>query len=327
MATQVQNRRGNTSQHSVFTGAAGEVTVDTDRKSIVVHDGTTAGGSPVPNWAAANASFIANVASGVTAASYGSATNIPILIIDAFGRVTTAANVAVQGMNYAYANSRVASVTSNSTSRIWANTITDAALSKNVFIDLATSGVTAATYGSATNIPIVTIDTYGRVTSAANVAVNGMDYPFANTKLANTSGTVFRGDLYFANGNVGIDIASASPTSFYVNGSAAATINTLVDGATVTPIFGGVAGNNNFTLTLGGNRAVANPTQPTAGQSGTIYIIQDATGSRTLTWGNTWKFQGNTAPTLSITGGTVDMLVYSVRTTANISCQLINNIG
>ena len=47
MATQVQNRRGTTSQHSTFTGANGEITVDTDRKSIVVHDGTTAGGSPV----------------------------------------------------------------------------------------------------------------------------------------------------------------------------------------------------------------------------------------------------------------------------------------
>ena len=158
MATQVQTRRGTTSQTSTFTGAAGEITVDTDRKSIVVHDGTTAGGNPVPNWPAANSTY------------------------------------------YAYSNSRVAVVTSNSNSRIWANTITDAASSKNVFIDLATSGVTAATYGSATNIPIVTIDAYGRITTAANVAVNGMDYPFANTKLANTSGTVYSGDLYFANG-------------------------------------------------------------------------------------------------------------------------------
>ena len=327
MATQVQNRRGTTIQHSIFTGAEGEITVDTQRKSIVVHDGTTVGGSPVPNWAAANSTFRPNVTSGVTAASYGSGTNIPVITVDAFGRVTYAANVSVQGMDYAFANARVASVTSNSNSRIWANTIVDASSSENVFIDLATSGVVASSYGSATNIPMLIIDEYGRVTSAANVAVSGMDYPFANTKLANTSGTVFRGDLYFANGNVGIGIASASPTELYVNGSAAATINTLVDGATVTPIFGGNQGNNNFTLTLGGNRAVANPISPVAGQSGTIYIIQDGTGGRTLTWGNTWKFQGNTAPTLSTSAGAVDMLVYAVRTTANISAQLITNIG
>jgi hypothetical protein len=165
---------------------------------------------------------------------------------------------------------------------------------------------------------------------AGNNYVNTVVFPAANAglaSLANTSGTVYRGDLYFANGNVGIGIASAAPTELYVNGSAAATINVLVDGATVTPIFGGNSGNNNFTLTIAGNRAVANPVNPIPGQSGTIYIIQDSTGNRTLTWGNLWRFQGNTAPTLSTAANSVDMLVYSVRTTANISCQLINNVG
>ena len=44
MATQLQLRRGNTAQTAVFTGAIAEVTVDTDKKTIVVHDGTTPGG-------------------------------------------------------------------------------------------------------------------------------------------------------------------------------------------------------------------------------------------------------------------------------------------
>jgi hypothetical protein len=44
MPTQIQWRRGNTAQTAVFTGAVGEVTVDTDKKTLVVHDGTTAGG-------------------------------------------------------------------------------------------------------------------------------------------------------------------------------------------------------------------------------------------------------------------------------------------
>lgn len=166
--------------------------------------------------------------------------------------------------------------------------------------------------------------------TAGNNYVNTVVFPAANiaaAALANVSGSVYRGDLYFANGNVGIGIASAAPTELYVNGSSAATINVLVDGATVTPIFGGNRGNNNFTLTLGGSRVMANPVNPIAGQSGTIYIIQDSTGSRTLSWGNLWRFQGNTAPTLSTSANAVDMLVYSVRTTANISCQLINNVG
>jgi hypothetical protein len=44
MSRQIQIRRGTTTQHSEFTGALGEITVDTDKKTICVHDGATAGG-------------------------------------------------------------------------------------------------------------------------------------------------------------------------------------------------------------------------------------------------------------------------------------------
>lgn len=44
MGTQVQHRRGTTAQHASFTGAVGEVTVDTDKKTLIVHDGSVAGG-------------------------------------------------------------------------------------------------------------------------------------------------------------------------------------------------------------------------------------------------------------------------------------------
>jgi len=44
MSTQVKLRGGTTSQHSTFTGAEREVTVDTDKNTLVVHDGATAGG-------------------------------------------------------------------------------------------------------------------------------------------------------------------------------------------------------------------------------------------------------------------------------------------
>ena len=47
MATAIQRRRGTTSQHSSFTGLAGEITIDTDKNTIVVHDGSTAGGIPL----------------------------------------------------------------------------------------------------------------------------------------------------------------------------------------------------------------------------------------------------------------------------------------
>ena len=47
MATQVQFRRGTTGQHSGFTGAVGEVTVDTEKKSLCVHDASQIGGFPL----------------------------------------------------------------------------------------------------------------------------------------------------------------------------------------------------------------------------------------------------------------------------------------
>src|SRR2546426_1430049 len=46
MPKQVQLRRGTTAQHASFTGAQGEITYDTDRKTLVVHDGVTLGGRP-----------------------------------------------------------------------------------------------------------------------------------------------------------------------------------------------------------------------------------------------------------------------------------------
>jgi hypothetical protein len=48
MAKRLQHRGGTTSQHSSFTGAVREVTVDTDKDTLVVHDGATAGGKPLP---------------------------------------------------------------------------------------------------------------------------------------------------------------------------------------------------------------------------------------------------------------------------------------
>jgi len=57
MATQVQFRRGSTSEHSSFTGAVGEVTVDTDLDTIRVHDGSIAGGVRIAKFSELNSPF------------------------------------------------------------------------------------------------------------------------------------------------------------------------------------------------------------------------------------------------------------------------------
>ena len=92
-------------------------------------------------------------------------------------------------------------------------------------------------------------------------------------------------------------------------------IVTLTDGATITPDFNE---GNNFAVTLEGNRTMANPSNLVAGQSGSIFIVQDGTGSRTLAWGSYWDFTTGAAPTLTTTAGAVDRVDYIVRTTGSI---------
>jgi len=99
-------------------------------------------------------------------------------------------------------------------------------------------------------------------------------------------------------------------------------ISTLTDGATITPDF---ALANNYTVTLGGNRTLANPTNLTAGQSGSIFVVQDGTGSRTLAYGSYWDFIGGTAPTLTTTANAVDRIDYVVRTTGSIHAVFTAN--
>lgn len=71
MATAVQHRRGTTALHASFAGKIGEITVDTTKKTAVVHDGATAGGSPLATEAQlagkADAAALASKADAATA--------------------------------------------------------------------------------------------------------------------------------------------------------------------------------------------------------------------------------------------------------------------
>jgi hypothetical protein len=92
-------------------------------------------------------------------------------------------------------------------------------------------------------------------------------------------------------------------------------ITALSDGANISTNF---ALNNHFSVTLAGNRTLDNPSNIVAGQSGSIFVTQDGTGSRTLAYGSQWDFVGGTAPTLSTTASAIDRIDYVVRTTSSI---------
>ena len=73
-----------------------------------------------------------------------------------------------------------------------------------------------------------------------------------------------------------------------------------------------------FSLTLGTNTNLDRPSNLTVGQSGTIFLVQDGTGSRTLSYSSVFDFVGGTAPTLTTTASAVDRIDYVVRTTSSI---------
>lgn len=101
-------------------------------------------------------------------------------------------------------------------------------------------------------------------------------------------------------------------------------ITTLTSGATVTPDFND---SNNFTLTLDQNLTIANPSNLVAGQSGSIFLVQDGTGSRTAAWGSYWDFAGGTAPTLTTTASAVDRVDYIVRSATSIHAVATLNLS
>ena len=103
-------------------------------------------------------------------------------------------------------------------------------------------------------------------------------------------------------------------------------ISTLTSGGntTITP---NAFSSNNFTLTLTGNFTIANMSGLVAGQSGSIFLIQDGTGSRTAAWGSYWDFAGGVAPVLTTTANAVDRVDYIVRSTTSIHAVATLNLS
>ena len=83
--------------------------------------------------------------------------------------------------------------------------------------------------------------------------------------------------------------------------------STLTDGATISWDMSTEAVAK---VTLGGNRTLSAPTNGSTGQFASLLVIQDGTGSRTLTWNAVYEFASDTAPTLTTTGGQGDLFVF-----------------
>jgi len=187
MSTRVQWRRGNTAQTATFTGAVGEITVDTDKKVVVIHDGVTAGGSPAPTLAFVQAAFDAanNVAPQIQP-TFNQANAAFVQANSAFLKANasyTAQNTTAGFANGAYITANAAFNTTN----ISFNTANSAYAAQNITADFANSAYTQANtaytaasnaYNFATSINVYATAAYSQANSepkgtSAGVFANG----------------------------------------------------------------------------------------------------------------------------------------------------------
>lgn len=158
-----------------------------------------------------------------------------------------------------------------------------------------------------------------------SVTPDGAVVPVTALSIANTGVVSLAQPLPAASGGTGS--TTAVGTAAFKNTGTSGNTVPLLDGANAysaaqkgTPvsltqaatIAVNLALGNHFYTTMTGNRTLGQPTNMSPGQSGTIEIIQDGTGSRTLVYHADWLFAGGADPVLSTAAGSTDLLCYQV---------------
>jgi hypothetical protein len=132
-------------------------------------------------------------------------------------------------------------------------------------------------------------------------AVN--EITIANAATGNSPNISVTGD----DTNIGLSVSTKGTGLILFNDGAYNADATLTDGATIT---WDVGSSPVAKVTLGGNRTLSAPTNSASGQFISLTVIQDATGSRLLTWNSAYEFTGDTAPTLTTTASKADVFVF-----------------
>ena len=114
-------------------------------------------------------------------------------------------------------------------------------------------------------------------------------------------------------------LSLSSGLAFGADAKCTAAVSSLSDGSTITVNF---TSGIHHSVTLGGNRTFGNPSNDAnaVGQSGSIFITQDGTGSRTASFHSDYKFAGGTAPSLSTSANATDRLDYVIKSSGVIHC-------
>ena len=144
----------------------------------------------------------------------------------------------------------------------------------------------------------------GTLVSSTAAELNIMDGVTATTAELNFN------DLATLGTSAASKVLSANANNLTtISGAVLCTEDTLTDQATIA---WDVIASPVAKVTLGANRTIAAPsgTSPAAGQFVALTVIQDGTGSRTLTWNATYEFKDDTAPTLTTTAAKGDLFVF-----------------
>jgi hypothetical protein len=301
--------------------------------------GITVSDPSVSNTAFATTAYVQSVnsyASGVTAGIYGggvtpSSVQVPVLTINAQGKVTQAANVTVTSTSI-YAN----------TGQLTANAAVGVvALGLPVQAGVSSPG---SSYGSGTQTPIITVDAYGRVTGISSTTITGGSAGIGATTYNRQSYTATAGQTAFTvtsgytvgylqvyvNGVLlnASDYTASNGTTFTLG--AAASVGDIVEAFAytvtlvnnVSPSYtGGQGGAAGVVL----YQSAANTTSNTAvGTSG--YLLTSA-GSSQPTWTNPGSLAVNTANTLSTTTANSQFFSIGVNTAASAAAGEIRATG
>jgi len=145
-----------TSQLSAFQNSAQVLALTTSQLNAI---SVTAGAGLVGGGALSSSVILALETTGVSAGTFGTATSVAQFTVNDKGQITSATNVGISGS----AGGTVVAVGATSSTLAISNS--PVTYSGALQLELSTIGIAAITAGSSSQIPVVTVDTYGRVTA------------------------------------------------------------------------------------------------------------------------------------------------------------------
>ena len=237
-----------TAQDLDFAGdSGGDLAIDLDSEKL-----TIAGGTGLSTVGSGNSLTVNLDDTAVTAAAYGSSTAIPVITVDAQGRITAASTAAISTSWTLTGDSGSQVVDGGDTVDIAGGTgiTTAASATDTLTVNLDDTAVTAGSYGSATAIPTFTVDAQGRLTAAGTASISSDltvgadsgsdDVVRVGTDTLNFAGTSNETTTTVSNNTITVGLASS------VSGLTSVSATTLTDG-TLTATAGNVTGAVNVT--------------------------------------------------------------------------------